>query len=154
MKQKTNRFQRWLCGVLLTGVISTPFAHAENTSQAIVGKHDWLFSTVEFSDTVNKSATDASIDLIRRFNKVLERNGITMVFTMPPLKARIYAEHLPDDVKINPYMEGNYERMAKALRAGGVTVIDLNAPLLNNPKRDSDTPLFFRLDTHWTPAPP
>ncbi len=158
MKREANQFQRWLNGILLAGVFSTPFAHAADDTdngsgwKSFVGNNEWLFLRGEFPEAINESTTNASIDLIRRFNKVLEHNGIALAFTIPPLKARIYAEHLPDNVKINPYMERNYDRMVKTLRAGGVNVIDLNKPFLNSPKRDSDTPLFFRLDTHWAPA--
>jgi len=64
---------------------------------------------------------------------------------------RIYAENLPDDIKVNAYMAGNYERMRRILQAARVNVIDLNSAFLKSPKRTMDPPLFFRLDTHWTP---
>jgi alginate O-acetyltransferase complex protein AlgJ len=69
---------------------------------------------------------------------------------MVPLKMRVYAEHLPDHIKLNPYMEANYERMRNLLRQSGVAVLDLNAAFLSSPKRSSPNPLFYRLDTHWS----
>lgn len=127
-------------------------AHAADSAPGIVGKNDWLFYRYEISDASDTAATDSSLDLIQRFNKVLSSNGISMAVTLVPLKMRIYSEHLPDNIKINDYMRGNYERMSKVLRAAQVNVIDLNTVFLNNPARSSDTPLFFRLDTHWSPA--
>ena len=116
----------------------------------IVGKNDWLFYSYEASDPSDAARTAESIALIGRFNKVLVANGISMAVTMVPLKMRIYAEHLPDSVKLNDHTAGNYERMSKSLQAVGVTVIDLNTAFLNSPKRNSDSPLFFPLDTHWS----
>ncbi len=127
-------------------------AQAAEAAPGIVGKNDWLFYRYEMTDTSHAPMTDVSIDLIQRFNKVLAANGITMGVTMVPLKMRVYAEHLPDDLKINDYMAGNYARMSKALQAAQVNVIDLNTAFLNSPKRTGDSPFFFRLDTHWAPS--
>jgi len=152
MKQRAPRYSRWLFGALLAVAASIQCAYADDPIQGIIGKDNWLFYTVEITDINEEPAANASIDLIRRFNKVLARNGITLAFTMVPLKARIYEKHLPDDARLTPYMAANYDRMMKALQAGQVSVIDLNGPFLNSPKRNSDTPLFMRLDTHWSPT--
>ena len=119
-------------------------------SLGIVGKNDWLFLRTELSGPVEAAGHAETIALIGRFNKVLVANGINMVVTMPPLKVRLYAEYLPDNIKLNDYTVGNYASMSKALQAAGVTVIDLNTPFLNSPLRNSDTPLFYRLDGHWS----
>jgi len=152
MKRLASRLSRWLYGSLISGVFSIQLCYAADPTQGFAGKNEWIFYRVEITDAADQPAVDASIDLIRRFNKVLARNGITMAFAMAPLKARIYAEYLPGDVKINPYMAGNYDRMEQALRAAQVNVVDLNGPFLNSPQRNSDTPLFLRLDTHWSPT--
>jgi alginate O-acetyltransferase complex protein AlgJ len=140
---------------LAIGLASSPVGAAERTqyeAKSFVGKDNWLFYQGEFVDANTEAGSKVSIDLIRRLNNVMKRNGISVVFTMPPIKSRLYASHLPDSHTVNPYMQVNYERMLKLLRAGGVNVADLNTPLLNNPKRESDTPLYFRLDTHWAPS--
>ncbi len=139
---------------LALGLTSLPLCAAENTqfeTKSFVGKDNWLFYQGEFIDANTAANSKISIDLIRRLNNVLQRNGIALVFTMPPIKSRLYANHLPDNQPLNPYMHTNYERMVKLLREGGVNVADLNTPLLNSPKKDSDSPLYFRLDTHWAP---
>lgn len=158
MERRPPRFSRWLSGMLLAGLFCAPLAHADEEANeasgwsSFAGKNEWLFLRGEFPDASGQPATDASIDLIRRFNKVLARNGIAMVFIMPPMKTRIYPEYLPDGVKSTPYMEKKYDLMVQVLRAGQVNVIDLNAPFLKSTQRNSDTPLFLRLDTHWSPA--
>lgn len=144
---------RWLYGAMLANSLGLAMAvcHAE-TPPGIVGKDEWLFYRHELSDATDTATTDVSLDLIQRFNKALSANGVNLLVVMVPLKMRIYAEHLPEGIKVNDYMAGNYERMNKALQAARVNVADLNTAFLNSPKRNSPTPLFFRLDTHWAPA--
>lgn len=141
---------------VLAGMVSTllgmSLAIAAEPSLGILGKNDWLYYRYEMTVASDLAATDASLDLIQRLNKVLAANGTRLVVAEVPLKMRIYAEHLPDDIKINDFMAGNYERMRQKLQAAKVNVVDLNTAFLNNPLRVSDTPLYFRLDTHWTPT--
>ncbi len=139
---------KWLCCALLTGAFGMVSVHSAEFL-GIVGKNDWLFLRSELSSPAEAAGHAETISLIGRFNRVLVANGISMAVTMVPLKVRLYAEYLPDNIKLNDYTAGNYERMSKALQAAGVTVIDLNTPFLNSPLRDSETPLFFRLDGHW-----
>lgn len=146
-----NRYgicKRW-SSAFLAGVFGVASVHGAE-APGIVGKDDWLFYRYELSNPPDAAQTTESIALIARFNKVLAANGISMAVTMVPLKMRIYAEHLPDSIKLSDYVAGNYDSMRKSLEAAGVTVIDLNTPFLSSPKRNSDTPFFFRLDTHWT----
>jgi len=118
-------------------------------TEGIVGKNDWLFNKYEVLRSTDAAQTAKSIELIGRFNKVLMANGVSLALTMVPLKMRIYSEYLPDSIKLTDYMAGNYEQIGKALQAVGVTVIDLNTPFLSSSKRNSDTTLFYRLDSHW-----
>lgn len=139
---------KWLCCALLTGPLGVATVHSEEP-EGIVGKNEWLFNKYERLISTDAAQTAESIDLIGRFNKILMANGVRLVVTMVPLKMRIYAEYLPDNVKLTDYMASNYEQIGKALQTGGVAFIDLNTPFLNSPKRNSETPLFFRLDSHW-----
>lgn len=147
-----STFKKSLLGMALSGCLISAFSQPSEGVTGILGKNEWLFYKPELSDPADTASTDTSLALIQRFNKVLAANGIDMAVAMVPLKMRIYAEHLPNEVKLNDYLLGNYARMSQALQAGQVKVIDLNAAFLNSPHRDSDTPLFFRLDTHWTPT--
>lgn len=135
-------------GLTFLGAFSSAFA--SEASVGIVGKNQWLFYRYELSDPSDAAATNQTLDLISRFNKVLAAKGIAMAVAMVPLKMRVYAEHLPDHIKLNPYMESNYERMSNLLRQSGVAVLDLNTVFLSSPKRNSSSPLFYRLDTHWS----
>jgi alginate O-acetyltransferase complex protein AlgJ len=136
----------------LMSLMNSTFAYTGSEPMGLVGKDEWLYFRFEYVDANDDNTTTASVDLIRRFNKVLARNGVAMAFTMVPLKARIYSEHLPSNAPITAYMASNYDRLATVLRAGKVNVVDLNQPFLTSPKRNEETPFFFRLDTHWAPS--
>ena len=156
-----GRFRRgmaktvWGLLVFAVGGLLTTGAYAkadEAVAAGILGKDQWLFYRYELTDSSDRDATLQSIALIGQFNKVLKANGVTLAVAMVPIKMRIYSEHLPDGIQINPYMDSNYSRMVTALAQAGVHVIDLNTPFLNHPQRLSPSPLFYRLDTHWSLA--
>ena len=146
------KFQRWMLGIMLGNTIAVTGVHAADVASGILGKNEWLFYRNEVTDASDAAKTNITMDLIQRFNKVLAANHIAMGVAMVPLKMRIYAEYLPDDFRMNDYMASNNERMTKALRNGGVHVLDIHTGFLNNAKRTSDTPLFFRLDQNWSPT--
>ncbi len=144
--------KQYLFGAIVLSALSILTAHAAESANGILGKSEWLFYNYEMSNASHEATTNISLDLIQRFNKVLAANGVNLLVVMVPVKMRIYSEYLPDEIKINDYMAGNYDRMTKALQATNVSTADLNAAFINSPKRNSETPLFFRLDTHWTPT--
>jgi hypothetical protein len=118
------KFQCWMLGIMLGNAVAVTGVHSADLAPGILGKHEWLFYRHEMTDASDAAKTNISIDLIQRFNKVLATNQIAMAVAMVPLKMRIYAEHLPDDFRMNDYMASNNERMTKALRSGGVLVLD------------------------------
>ena len=137
---------------LIGGSFFLPIAQAAEPANAFVGKNEWLFYNYEILEAANADTTNVSLDLIQKFNKVLSANGVNLVVVMVPVKMRIYSDQLPDDVKVNNFTAGNYDRIAKALQAARVNTVDINTAFANSPQRNSDTPLFFKLDTHWTPT--
>lgn len=148
----TDVVKKCLLGAALVSQFGLSVAHAAEPVPGVVGKNDWLFYRYELTDASHAAMADVSIDLIQRFSKTLAANGVSLAVAMVPVKMRIYSEYLPDDIKLNDYMTGNYGRMALALQAANVNVIDLNTAFLQSAQRNSDTPFFFRLDTHWTPT--
>ena len=143
MKKCTAK--KWLLAAALASTLAMPAADAAEPATGIIGKNEWLFYRYEMTHAHDAEKTNVSLDLIQRFNRVLAANHIGMAVAMVPLKMRIYAEHLPDEIKINDYMGANYERMSRVLRAAGVPVIDLSTAFLTSPKRNSDT-----LKNLWT----
>jgi alginate O-acetyltransferase complex protein AlgJ len=149
MRTIMNCVNKWRYGVFLSGAVFMVSVHG-NEALGIVGKNDWLFLRSELSSPAEATGKAETIALIGRLNKVFVANGINMAVAVVPLKVRLYSEFLPNNIKLNESTAGNYEAMSKSLQAAGVTVIDLNTPFLNSPLRESETPLFYRLDGHWT----
>ena len=140
-----------LTASIMGGLLLPAAAQAEEPA-ALAGQHEWLFYRYEWTSNADLAASNISIDLIKSFSKVLQDNGITLIVSMVPIKARVYQAQLPDQNRLTPYMAGNYQRMAQALSANGVKVIDLDSSFIQEAKKHTDKPLFFRLDSHWTPA--
>lgn len=121
-------------------------------SVAIVGKNDWLFVRHEMVlESLDKQA-QASFRLIEKLNRMLAQRGVVLAVTLVPSKIETYAEHLPDGFKVSPYMKGFNDAALKTMRDNGVAVIDMKPSLREAALKDLENPLFFRLDTHWTPA--
>lgn len=119
---------------------------------AIVGKNDWLFVRHEMVlESLDKQA-QASFRLIEKLNRMLAQRGVALAVTLVPSKIETYAEHLPDGFKVSPYMKGFNDAALKAMRDNGVAVIDMKPSMRDAALKDLDNPLFFRLDTHWTPS--
>jgi alginate O-acetyltransferase complex protein AlgJ len=126
---------------------------AADAVPVLFGKNnEWLFTPYEFAQQSDATDTNATISLFEKVSKLFERQGIALALVIVPSKVRIHADQLPTSKPLDAYTEGKYENAVKTLKAGGVNVVNLNQPFLNSQHRTSDTPLFLRLDTHWSPA--
>lgn len=135
-----------LAAVLCSGL--SPMAVAQqSTADGILGQNGWLFYRYEFVRDLAQS--EVSIDLIGKIAKQLEANGTPVLVVMAPIKARIYAEHLPPSHTLSPALKGDYDRLLARLNAAGVHTVNLNAAFSNSPKRNDELPFYFRQDTHW-----
>lgn len=141
-----------LKSTLITSLFLVSIAHAADTVPVLFGKDDWLYTPYEFASSADAQDTQATIQLLEKANKLFERKGIALALVIVPSKIRIHADHLPDNKPLDSYTADKYDNAYKALSAGGVSVINLNKAFLGSPHRTSDTPLFLRLDTHWSPS--
>lgn len=149
MQLKWTGLKAWMVGI---GLVASGGAYAADGAPVLFGKgNDWLFTPYEFAQQTDVGDTNATIGLFEKANKLFERQGIALALVIVPSKVRIHADQLPLNKPLDAYTEGKYENAVKALKAGGVNVVNLNQPFLNSPHRSSDTPLFLRLDTHWAP---
>lgn len=149
---KKNTARKWIYGAMVASVLGMTATQAAETTNTIIGKDDWLFVRYEFAVPTDMPDTQATVQLIQKTSKLLSENGVALALVIVPSKIRIYAEHLPDSVKLDSYTADKYENVAKMLVDAGVNVVNLNQSFLNSPLRNSETPLFLRLDTHWAPA--
>lgn len=118
----------------------------------IRGKNDWLFVRHEILHEALDPAARVSLGLIEKLNRVLARNQIALLVAVVPSKIETHAEQLPDDFKVSRYMQGFYDSMLATLRTAGVAAVDLKKPLRNAALQNADSPVYFRLDTHWAPS--
>ncbi len=121
-------------------------------SSLLIGRDDWLFYRYELNGPADSQPIEASLDLIRRFNGVLAKNGVTLVIALVPIKMRLYAEHLPAGYRLPEQAAANYDRTVAYLRRHGVAVADLDSAMMRHPERNGEEPFYLRLDTHWTPS--
>jgi alginate O-acetyltransferase complex protein AlgJ len=151
MQRRT--MNKLLCSAALASLFSVPVVHAQDGSTVVIGKNnDWLFTRYEFANPSDDADTKATIALLQRVNKLFEAKGIALAVTIVPSKIRIHADQLPADAPLDAYTANKYDKVVGELTAGGVTVVNLNKAFLESPHRTSDTPLFLRLDTHWSPT--
>jgi alginate O-acetyltransferase complex protein AlgJ len=137
---------------LVVCALGFSIAQAADTVPVLFGKNDWLFTPYEFATSADAQDTQATIQLLEKANKLFERKGIALALVIVPSKIRIHADQLPDNKPLDSYTADKYDNAYKTLSSGGVTVVNLNKAFLASPHRTSDTPLFLRLDTHWSPS--
>lgn len=137
--------------VLAISLICTS-ALASDESEALVGKNEWLFYQREITTSSDQKSITTSTELIAKFNEILNKKGIKLLVTLVPIKMRIYNEYLPDKFKLDEFMMSQYSHILAEFESKGVMAVDLNTAFTNDAKRTSEPPLFFRLDTHWTPT--
>jgi alginate O-acetyltransferase complex protein AlgJ len=116
-----------------------------------IGKNGWLFYNEEYLIPYEESTVQSSLDSIIAINKIFAKTKTKLIISMVPIKARLYAEYLPTDKPISDRILNRYSAAILKLNTNGVKTVDLNSAFLNNPKKDSNFPLFLRTDSHWSP---
>lgn len=143
-------FAKFLTVFIVGGQVAA--AAAAEPSPVLIGKDNWLFTPYEFAVASDAQDTQATIQLFEKVNKLFDKKGIKLALVIVPSKVRIHEDKLPSDKPLDKYTADKYENIYKALQASGVSVVNLNRAFLDSTHRTSDTPLFLRLDTHWSPA--
>jgi alginate O-acetyltransferase complex protein AlgJ len=139
-----------LCTSAVASVFGMTTAQAQ-TSPVVIGKNnDWLFTRYEFAQASDAADTATSIALLTQISQAFESRGIALVIAIVPSKIRIHQDQLPTDRPLDTYTSEKYDGIVQRLEAGGVTVANLNKAFLASPHRSGDTPLFLRLDSHWS----
>lgn len=115
-----------------------------------VGRHGCLFYSPALNDYLGRELMSGGD--VARAARVLslqseyaESLGAKFIFTVAPNKSTVYPEYMPG--YLVPAGSGsNREALASALRAFGVTYIDLASELTVH---KSDGALYYEHDTHW-----
>ncbi len=144
-------FQKMVAGFRLFFLLcASAIASAQTESPVIVGKNDWLFVRYGMVHESLQSEVLATIELIKKTNRMLQKANVRLVVLTAPLKMEIYSEYLPDGFEVSRYMKGFNDATLARLSEGGVAVIDLKKTLRQAALENPETLLFYKLDTHWT----
>ena len=143
-------FSQQLCALAVSAIFATPVVLAQDSSVVIGKNNDWLFTPYEFASNADANDTATSIGLLTKASKAFEARGIALLIAIVPSKIRIHQEQLPANKPIDAYTSTKYDSIVSRLEAGGVQVANLNKAFLSSAHRASDTPIFLRLDTHWS----
>jgi alginate O-acetyltransferase complex protein AlgJ len=143
-----ERFALRDAGIDLYGTISYVL-FGEGRDGVLVGDDGWLFTKEEFeSDKASPERLSRNLGLVVEARDRLAAQGITLVTTIVPSKARIYGDEL-GDYRWPSEPASRYDRTVAALEAAGVPVVDLRPALLDT---KNDGHVFLKTDTHWTPV--
>lgn len=120
----------------------------EGREGVLVGSDDWLFTDEEVAFYEGAAAETArKLAFIDQTRTRLAEHGATLIVALVPDKSRVYAEHVGRPLP--NYTSARYGAFRADLVAGGVLAPDLLTPLQN---AKTDTQVYLRTDTHWTPA--
>ncbi len=123
-------------------------------SQALVGKDGWLeFTKVRNLDgyqnvikTTPQSMRNTQKKLQKLYEELRKRN-IILIVVIPPNKATIYPDKLPDEIR-KLGKKSRLDAFTIYMRQHGPPVlIDLRPALLDERKKQQE--IYYKTDTHW-----
>lgn len=126
-------------------------ANSQETS-TVVGKDGWYFFRYERFEPKHKPDINTTLNLLEKANRLFKENDITVLFTITPLKIRLYPEFLPKEFQPHPAMLNNHSEALDKLRQSGAFVADQETAFKTSISENQEKLLFLRQDSHWTPA--
>ncbi len=139
-----------LGGLAASAAVTTSRAAIVNL--VAVGNDGWLFPIWDEVRHSDLKRVGNVAELLRNAVNVLKQAKVEVVFALTPTKSRTYREMLPDDFKFSPDADRRYGRALEELQRAGGFVADLLPPLMAYRAANVSESMFFKGDTHWTPA--
>lgn len=125
---------------------------ATDNSPTITGNDGWYFFRYERLEPQQQSSIDTIASLLKKANRLFSEDGIRVVFSVTPLKMKLYPEYLPRDFQVIPEMSGNHARFVRTLKESGLVVAEQETAFLAQIKSTPTTLLYLKQDSHWTPS--
>jgi alginate O-acetyltransferase complex protein AlgJ len=120
----------------------------EGRPGVVLGRQGWLYTDEEFKVVEGyERHIRENLALIGSVHRRLANEGISLVVTVVPAKARVYPEYLGGRAPSQAH-EQLYSRLLNSLTQARIPTADLLTPLQQGKARE---PTYFRADTHWTP---
>ncbi|WP_428241448.1 alginate O-acetyltransferase [Gynuella sp.] len=122
---------------------------SEGRQGVVVGSSDWLFSQEEFS-----AYADFDHRLQQQYQRIIavrdhfRANDIDLAILIIPAKARVYSEYLGKH-KPSDQQQALYPQVHEFLAAQSIVAPELLSVFI---QQKVSQQLFFKTDTHWTPA--
>ena len=119
--------------------------------QVRLGRDDWLYLADEVRFYPDADANQATrMALLGRVSQALAQRNVQLIVALVPDKARVHPQFLPwplvGDGRLSMVTRNRYGNALTALRAQGVTTVDLLTPLR---AAAPVAPVYYRTDTHW-----
>ena len=147
-EQQFNEHLPFKEGFISTWGILDYLLFKQGREGVLAGREGWFFTTEEFTYYPDEAAALADkLAYIVEVRDTLAAQGIELVVTLVPAKARVYPEYL-GRFSLPDYAYTRYDRELAVLKTAGVQAIDLRPALLG---AKSEGQVFFKTDTHWTP---
>lgn len=129
-----------------TAVLDKVFKSSAS-DQVIIGKDGWLYFTPTVDEyicdnTLSERSINNIADTLEQINEYCNKNSVKFLFAAVPNKNTLYGENMP-----SRFIRGdlnNYDRLSAVLENSDVPSVDFRS---FNTK--SDSPLYYKTDTHW-----
>lgn len=133
----------------LAGAASAALPAGAQPSMVLVGRDGWLFAAWEDARRGPTPAQRAALDVMNQACAAFARADVQLALTLAPMRARLYPEMLPAELRPTPAFERNYAALRDAMRGMAPAVPDLAEQFggLRGSQREA---LFFKADSHWT----
>ncbi len=127
-------------------------AQADTEGLVVLGQEGWLYAAWDTVTQFNRPHFTTGVKVIGDACAILKRAGIEVVLAVSPSKSRIYREFLPPELKWAPEADKRYAAAMAYFSKSGVLMPDLASAFEAAHRAAPKTDLFFRTDTHWSPA--
>ncbi|MDP3845016.1 MAG: alginate O-acetyltransferase [Pseudomonas sp.] len=119
----------------------------EGRPGVVVGRNNWLFTDEEFKPASKPEQFQDNWALVSAVQAEFKRRGVTLVLALLPAKARLYPEHLGQNLPVVEQLRLYPEALARMQQAKIAGPELLSA--LQQAKAEQQ--VFMRTDTHWSP---
>lgn len=127
--------------------LAAPAAHSQ--SAVVLGAEGWLFAGWEDARRAATPAQAALLGTLSQACRILADASIEVALTLAPMRARIYADMLPQELRAGADSGRRFTGLLGNLR-GMAPVVPNYVSLLMNLRGSQPRTVFFKADSHWT----
>lgn len=150
--QFQNQF--WGRTFLLSSFTRVRLALGDRVFQdALIGKQGWMeyigdgdLDIYQTSTATSEKTLNYEQQKLQKLYDELRKRNITLILIIPPNKASIYPENLPDEIQ-KPTAQSKLDAFTAYIQKHGPPIlVDLRPGLLNERKKHD---VYYKTDSHW-----